>query len=139
MPHSPGDIAPVAVLRPTSFRLERKDGAAGAAALQNAEVVEVPAGGIRTLGTIPEIAVKEPESGISARLRTTCFRTECKNGSGISAARCRTTPPQRHQCSACRTTPPPPEVVEVPGGGFDSLLQSLSTRIKCKSGVQSKA
>jgi hypothetical protein len=41
--HSPGDIAAVAVLRPTAFRLEAKDGA-GAADLHDAEVVEVPAG-----------------------------------------------------------------------------------------------
>lgn len=41
--HSPGDIAPVAVLRPTSFRLEPKDGISGAG-LRKAEVIEVPAG-----------------------------------------------------------------------------------------------
>ena len=41
--HSPGDIAAVAVLRPTAFRLEAKDGS-GAVDLHDAEVVEVPAG-----------------------------------------------------------------------------------------------
>jgi hypothetical protein len=43
MSHSPGDIAAVAVLRPSAFRLEAKDGV-GAAQLHDAEVVEVPAG-----------------------------------------------------------------------------------------------
>lgn len=38
-----GDIAAVAVLRPTAFRMEAKDGVS-AVNLHDAEVVEVPAG-----------------------------------------------------------------------------------------------
>ncbi len=52
--HSPGDIASVGVLRPRTFRLERKDlcgGGAAAGAELDAEIVDVPAGaGIRLRG-----------------------------------------------------------------------------------------
>ena len=41
--HSPGDIAAVAVLRPTAFCLEAKEGS-GAVDVHDAEIVEVPAG-----------------------------------------------------------------------------------------------
>ena len=58
--HSPGDIAPVAVLRPTSFRLDPKDGISGAG-LKDAEVVEVPAGGTNS-GSRPKLCYL-PSSG----------------------------------------------------------------------------
>jgi hypothetical protein len=41
--HSPGDMAAVAVLRPTAFRLDATDGV-GAVDLHDAEVADLPTG-----------------------------------------------------------------------------------------------
>ena len=57
--HSPGAIAPVAVLHPTSFRLELKAGSSACAA---ADVVTVPAGDHARLsaGTLAVPACQAP-------------------------------------------------------------------------------